>query len=679
MSADIDNKQDDIEQDTLSQIDDAASRLSQNIGPVIPFAGIIWLLVAGLFFWMETSEFSTKDVVNLAPDVELTQVSAEEEIPIVLNAVIEPYFFGEGDDLRFSDVNPEEFIDLLQSNDSFDDIDSISYSEPNRIMATIDTNADVDAFIERFGETLSVESVDIPALIIELNDETNPATFPDLFSSVSVVENIAQTGPRTFLMLLSETANAEAIAENNNNIRTATSDVTIAQFVRVNALLPEDADVEEIISRVEPPEVDVSGFVSAYREAYAAEQAEQAEVEEGEEFSINVEEVVAPLLTEEFNIENTDQLDIDEIVDLVEDPEDIDVSALSILFENVQTVKQVSEIPVTRFEVTPTDGGRESRIIDVMETSLERYFPRAQLGPHLWLPTANLDLGGRIINIEQVDTGLALFWFLVLFAIFEVGMAFYFRNSDEKLIRPLARVVGVFLVFWSLFGHRPFWDFVLQNIFAEDARLLAASGSVIQFVGEHLELVIVSSLITIPLGLIIGILVTREEFTEFLPLVNNIVNSGQTIPTLAIVAIMFPIIGLGFWPAIIALILYGLLPVVRNTIVGLDGVPASIIDAAKGMGLTPTQILFQIELPIASRIIMAGIRTSMVINVGTAALGAYVASGGLGTPIVGGLSSRVDPLVFLGALPAALLAILIDYVLGRVEFVITPKGLQIEQ
>jgi osmoprotectant transport system permease protein len=676
MSADIEDKQDDIEQDTLSQIDDAASRLSKNIGPVIPFAGIIWLLVAAFFFWMETTEFSTKDVVNLAPDVELTQVSAEDEIPIVLNTVVEPYFFGEGDDLRFSDVNPEEFVDLLQSDDEFDDIDSISYTEPNRILATIDTDADIDAFIERFGETLSVESVDIPALIIELNAETNPATFPDLFSSVSVVENIAQTAPRTFLMLLSENANAEAIAENNNNIRTATNDVIIAQFVRVDVLLPGEADADEIVSRIGPPEVDVRGFVSAYREAYAAE---QAQVEEGEESSINIEEIVDPLLTEEFNIENADQLNLDEIVDLVEDPEDIDTSALRILFENVQTVKQISEIPVTRFEVTPTDGGRESRIIDLMENSLERYFPRAQLGPHLWLPTANLDLGGRIINIEQVDTGLALFWFLVLFAIFEFGMAFYFRNSDEKLIRPLSRVVGVFLVFWSLFGHRPFWDFVLQNIFPEDARLLAASGSVIQFVGEHLELVIVSSLITIPLGLIIGILVTREEFTEFLPLVNNIVNSGQTIPTLAIVAIMFPIIGLGFWPAIIALILYGLLPVVRNTIVGLDGVPASIIDAAKGMGLTPTQILFQIELPIASRIIMAGIRTSMVINVGTAALGAYVASGGLGTPIVGGLSSRVDPLVFLGALPAALLAILIDYVLGRVEFVITPKGLQIEQ
>ena len=113
-----------------------------------------------------------------------------------------------------------------------------------------------------------------------------------------------------------------------------------------------------------------------------------------------------------------------------------------------------------------------------------------------------------------------------------------------------------------------------------------------------------------------------------------------------------------------ALIAYGLLPVVRNTIVGIESVSLSIVDSARGMGMTSRQILLRTELPIASRIIMAGIRTSMVINIGTATLGAFVGSGGLGTPIASGLSMTVDAFILLGAIPAALLAILTDYVLG---------------
>jgi osmoprotectant transport system permease protein len=211
-----------------------------------------------------------------------------------------------------------------------------------------------------------------------------------------------------------------------------------------------------------------------------------------------------------------------------------------------------------------------------------------------------------------------------------------------------------------------------------DVELLRPQNSVIEYAGEHLELVVVSAAIIIPVGLLIGVFVTRQDNREFLPLMTNLVNIGQTIPTLAVVAIMAPIMGYGFQPAIIALAIYGLLPVVRNTIAGLEDVDPFMIDSAKGMGMTPTQVLLQIELPIASSVIMAGIRTSMVINVGTAALGAYVISGGLGEPIASGLLRQVDPWVMLGAIPAALLAVVLDYVLGRIEYVVTPKGLQIE-
>ncbi len=280
---------------------------------------------------------------------------------------------------------------------------------------------------------------------------------------------------------------------------------------------------------------------------------------------------------------------------------------------------------------------------------------------------------------EPSGVTMPLFIFTFLFAGVELAMAIAYRGVEEKLVRPLVRSLGVFLVFWSFFGHEPFWDAVLGMIFPRSPQLLHPNTTLIAFAGQHLELVLVASLITISGGLFIGIMVTRESFREFLPLVTNVVNAGQTIPTLAIVAIMAPIIGFGFWPAIIALVAYGLLPVVRNTIAGLESVSPFIKDSARGMGMTPAQILFSIEIPIASRIIMAGVRTSTVIGVGTATLGAFVGSGGLGLPISSGLSMSIDPFILLGALPAALLAILIDYILGRVEYVITPRGLQIEQ
>jgi osmoprotectant transport system permease protein len=330
-----------------------------------------------------------------------------------------------------------------------------------------------------------------------------------------------------------------------------------------------------------------------------------------------------------------------------------------------------------RVIVTYGEGTAVNPMIERVTNALNDFHPRASLRPNLWLLTLGLS-PERIIDVGPFDTGLPLVLYALLFAIIEGALFYFWHNREEKLLRPLIRVVGIFFLFWSIFGHEPLWDFILHWMFPTSRQLIHPNATVIEFTAQHLELVFVSSLITIPAGLFFGILVTREEFRQLLPLVNNLVNSGQTVPTIAIVAIMAPIIGFGFWPAIIALVAYGLLPVVRNTIAGIEAVSDFIIDSARGMGMTPGQILFQIELPIASSIIMAGIRTSMVINIGTATLGAFVGSGGLGTPIASGLSMTVDAFILLGAIPAALLAILVDYILGRIEYVITPRGLQIE-
>ncbi|NDJ85581.1 MAG: ABC transporter permease [Chloroflexi bacterium] len=316
-------------------------------------------------------------------------------------------------------------------------------------------------------------------------------------------------------------------------------------------------------------------------------------------------------------------------------------------------------------------------------SGIVRVVEEFSLAPDLWLPVLGVG-GNRVIDVGAEHVEIPLFWFTLAFVFVELGLAYMYRNTMAKLLPALLRAAGVYIVFWSFFGHEVFWDALLGWMFPGalerrgDVELLRPQNSVIEYAGEHLELVVVSAAIIIPVGLIIGIFVTRQDNREFLPLMTNLVNIGQTIPTLAVVAIMAPIMGYGFQPAIIALAIYGLLPVVRNTIAGLEDVDPFMIDSAKGMGMTPTQVLLQIELPIASSVIMAGIRTSMVINVGTAALGAYVISGGLGEPIASGLLRQVDPWVMLGAIPAALLAVVLDYVLGRIEYVVTPKGLQIE-
>lgn len=318
----------------------------------------------------------------------------------------------------------------------------------------------------------------------------------------------------------------------------------------------------------------------------------------------------------------------------------------------------------------------------ISQTTVVRLSGEFPLVPDVWLTWFGSD-SERVIDVQTIQTGRPLYMLTLLFVAIELAMFAIPYFKTDKLLRPIIRSTGIFFVFWSFFGHEVFWDQVLGWLLPSAANennveILYETNSVIEFAAQHLELVIVSSFIIIPLGLFVSILVTRDGFEDFLPLISGTVNLGQTIPTLAIVAIMAPIIGLGFQPAIIALVAYGLLPVVRNTIAGLEGVDPFIIQSAQGMGMTPLQILLQIELPIASRVIMAGIRTSMVINVGTAALGAYVISGGLGTLISNGLGRDIFPWVLLGALPAAALAVLLDYILGRIEFVLTPRGLQLE-
>lgn len=186
-----------------------------------------------------------------------------------------------------------------------------------------------------------------------------------------------------------------------------------------------------------------------------------------------------------------------------------------------------------------------------------------------------------------------------------------------------------------------------------------------QLVEAHLMLVGISSLLAIIIGLSAGIAVTREAGKEFRSIVETIVAVGQTFPPVAVLAVAIPAMGFSEKPAIIALVLYGLLPIVQGTLAGVESVPASAREIAKGVGMSPWQILTRVELPLAAPVILSGIRTSVIINIGTAAIASTVGTQSLGSPIIIGLSGFNTAYVLQGALIVALLAIIVDMLFER--------------
>ncbi len=171
-----------------------------------------------------------------------------------------------------------------------------------------------------------------------------------------------------------------------------------------------------------------------------------------------------------------------------------------------------------------------------------------------------------------------------------------------------------------------------------------------------------------------GILVTRAAGREFLPLARAIANLGQTFPPVAVLALAVPALGFGLTPTLVALFLYGMLPIYENTVTGLQQVPASVREAARGMGMSPRQQLWSVELPLALPMIIAGIRISLVISIGTATIGSTVAAKGFGEVIIAGLLTDNMAFVLQGGIMVALVAILIDAVFQRLERRLSPPG-----
>ncbi len=185
--------------------------------------------------------------------------------------------------------------------------------------------------------------------------------------------------------------------------------------------------------------------------------------------------------------------------------------------------------------------------------------------------------------------------------------------------------------------------------------------------GRHLLVVSVAALLAVVIGVAAAVLVTRRSGRDFLPLVAQTASMGQTFPPVAVLALAVPVLGFGTWPIIVALLLYGLLPIVRNTLAGLEGIDPAVLEAARGMGMGSTRQLLQVELPLAAPVILAGIRTSVTINIATAALGATVGASNLGAPIISGIVNGNTAYVLQGALLIGLLALTVDSAFERCQ------------
>ncbi len=213
-----------------------------------------------------------------------------------------------------------------------------------------------------------------------------------------------------------------------------------------------------------------------------------------------------------------------------------------------------------------------------------------------------------------------------------------------------------------------------QELGSIERRLLTPARLSTAFV-EHMALTIVSTIFVILIAIPLGVLLTRPGARAIVPPIIALANIGQAVPSIGVLVLLALFWAIGFWPAIVALVIYSILPVLRNTMVGLQQVDASTIEAGRGMGMTKGAVLRKIEMPLAVPVILAGVRTALVINVGTATLATFVSAGGLGEIINGGITSNRQTVTLVGSVLTACLALLIDHLGGIAEDRLSPKGL----
>jgi osmoprotectant transport system permease protein len=199
--------------------------------------------------------------------------------------------------------------------------------------------------------------------------------------------------------------------------------------------------------------------------------------------------------------------------------------------------------------------------------------------------------------------------------------------------------------------------------------------TLVSLMGEHLSLTFVSALIVLVIAIPLGILLTRRPFVKISGGVLAVANFGQAAPAIGLIVLLAFWLGFEFRAAVVALVLYAVLPVLRNTMIGLQSVDARLVEAGRGMGMSAMSVLLKVELPLAVPVMLSGIRTALVLLVGSAALATFIGAGGLGLLITTGVNLFLPRVLVSGAILIALLALLIDWLGRLVEHVARPKGL----
>ncbi len=192
----------------------------------------------------------------------------------------------------------------------------------------------------------------------------------------------------------------------------------------------------------------------------------------------------------------------------------------------------------------------------------------------------------------------------------------------------------------------------------------------------HLQLVLIPVIIAFLIAFPVAVLLTRRRFVKYTDRVMTFFNMGQTIPPLAIIAVFFPFLGLGREPALFALTIYALLPIARNTLAGLKGVPQEVKEAARGVGMSEWEMLMRVEIPLSMPVVMAGVKISVVLTSGTAALGALVGGGGMGAVIFAGIDFFRPELIVAGTLVIGAIAIILDRIITLIDYMLTPPHMK---
>lgn len=209
----------------------------------------------------------------------------------------------------------------------------------------------------------------------------------------------------------------------------------------------------------------------------------------------------------------------------------------------------------------------------------------------------------------------------------------------------------------------------------ETERMTLAPGVLWGYTVEHIWLTVVAALIVLVIAMPLGILLTRPSMRRFTGPVMAVANVGQAAPAIGLIVILAFWLGFGFWAAIGSLVAYAILPVLTNTMVGLNQVDERLVEAGRGMGMTSLAVLLKVELPLAVPVMLSGIRTALVLLVGTATLAVFINGGGLGILITTGVNLSLTTVLIFGSLLVALLALLIDWIGRVVEELARPKGL----